>query len=83
MYDGTLFKAEALKRRSGGMRIMIFKIFSTKRDEPTETDDTGTYADGMFQQYRTGLRANHNDRSSHERDYGADRKITTAPVGFV
>jgi hypothetical protein len=62
---------------------MIFKFFSTKRDEPIETDDTGTYADGMFQEYKTGLRTNNNDRSSHERDYGADRKIVTAPVGFV
>jgi hypothetical protein len=64
---------------------MIFKIFSTKRDDILETEDTGTYADGLFQQNRIGLPASQNDRyrSSYERDYGADRKIVNMPVRFV
>jgi hypothetical protein len=62
---------------------MILKIFSLKRDEQAESNDTGTYADGMFQQYKVGLPSAGNDRSSHERDYGANRKIVTAPVGYV
>jgi hypothetical protein len=62
---------------------MILKIFSLKRDEQADTNDTGTYADGMFQEYKIGLPVGRNDHSSHERDYGANRKIVPAPVGYV
>lgn len=62
---------------------MILKIFSLKRGEQTESSDTGTYADGMFQEYKIGVAAARNDHSSHERDYGANRKIVSAPVGYV
>ncbi len=64
---------------------MIFKIFSTKRNDATETDDTGTYADGLFPHSRIGHSTKQKDqyRSSHERDYGADRKVAEMPVGFA
>jgi hypothetical protein len=63
---------------------MIFKIFTAKRADADDAQDTGTYADGAF--HTTGdlsapRRAN--DRSAHERDYGAGRKVTDIPLGFV
>jgi hypothetical protein len=83
MHHGTLSMVKPLKQRSGGMHIMIFKIFSAKRTESVETEDTGTYADGMFHQQKAEVAASRSERSSHERDYGMNRKIVAAPVGFV
>lgn len=63
---------------------MIKKIFSPRHDEALETDDTGTYADGMFPQQKIDIRMSaRNDRSSYERDYGLNRKVVSLPVGYV
>lgn len=63
---------------------MIFKIFSAMRSD-VQTEDTGTYADGLFQQSEIALAARKPDRnrSAHERDYGAGRKIAELPPGLA
>lgn len=61
---------------------MILKIIT--RDSEVETEDTGTFADGMFEHIRPeNPRRDGRHRSSHERDYGAGRKVTELPVGFA
>ncbi|MEZ2130845.1 MULTISPECIES: hypothetical protein [unclassified Sinorhizobium] len=61
---------------------MILKIIT--RDSEVETEDTGTFADGMFEHIRPEkLRRDGRYRSSHERDYGVGRKVTELPVGFA
>ncbi|MDI7865068.1 hypothetical protein MRS76_24430 [Rhizobiaceae bacterium n13] len=62
---------------------MILKIFTAKPE--VETEDTGTYADGLFElnrpERRTG--ANVSRRSAHERDYGPTREVMDVPLGFA
>lgn len=62
---------------------MILKIFAAKSE--IETDDTGTYADGLFESNRIDFSARRESRhrSSHERDYGPGRKIADVPLGFA
>ena len=61
---------------------MILKIIT--RDSEVETEDTGTFADGMFEHIRPEkLRRDGPHRSSHERDYGAARKAAEPPVGYA
>jgi hypothetical protein len=62
---------------------MIFKIFTARRTE-IETDDTGTYADGLREENRIDLSARDagRPRSPHERDYGAGRKVADMPLEF-
>ncbi|MDE1992940.1 MAG: hypothetical protein KGI75_10580 [Rhizobiaceae bacterium] len=64
---------------------MIFKIFAAKPEVDAETDETGTYPDGMFEIHRTDVSARRDNRarSSHERDYGAGRKIVQMPLGLA
>jgi hypothetical protein len=63
---------------------MIFKIFSVKQSQ-IETDDTGTYADGLREENRVDLSARNaaQPRSPHERDYGAGRRVVEMPVGLA
>ncbi|PKA42895.1 hypothetical protein N2599_06485 [Rhizobium sullae] len=62
---------------------MIFKIVTAKSE--VETDDTGTYPDGIFESNRIDFsaRRNERDRSSHERDYGPGRKVAEVPLGLA
>ena len=62
---------------------MILKIFTARTE--VETDDTGTYADGLFEAARIDIssRRESRHRSSHERDYGPGRKIAEMPLGFA
>lgn len=62
---------------------MIFSIFTAKPE--IETEDTGTYADGLFQTIRSERRkgGSGNRRSAHERDYGPSREVTDVPLGFA
>ncbi|SCW56359.1 hypothetical protein SAMN02927900_02691 [Rhizobium mongolense subsp. loessense] len=62
---------------------MIFKIVTAKSE--VETDDTGTYPDGIFESNRIDFSARRNDRypSSHERDYSPSRKVAVIPLGLA
>ncbi|PDT07806.1 MULTISPECIES: hypothetical protein [unclassified Rhizobium] len=62
---------------------MILKIFAPEID--VDCPDTGTYADGIFAENRIDLssRRSGGRRSSHERDYGSDRKLENLPLGFA
>ncbi|WP_409527083.1 hypothetical protein [Rhizobium sp. P32RR-XVIII] len=70
-----MLSVEATNRRTS----MFLKIFLAKPE--VETDDTGTYADGLFESNRIDFSARRDGRyrSSHERDYGPGRKIAEVP----
>ncbi|MBB3458234.1 putative protein tyrosine phosphatase [Rhizobium sp. BK313] len=64
---------------------MNFKIVTAQSE--VETDDTGTYPDGMVElehnrvDFSSSRERRH--RRSHERDYGAGKKLAPIPVGLV
>ncbi|MDR7144621.1 hypothetical protein [Rhizobium sp. BE258] len=62
---------------------MIFKIFAAKSE--VQSEDTGTYADGLFDSQRIDVstRRDGRYRSSHERDYGPGRKVAEMPLGLA
>ncbi|WFU12297.1 hypothetical protein QA646_20480 (plasmid) [Rhizobium sp. CB3090] len=63
--------------------MMNFKIVTAQSE--VETEDTGTYPDGMMERDRTDFSSSREirNRRSHERDYGAGKKLAPIPVGFV
>lgn len=62
---------------------MKLKIVTAKSE--VETEDTGTYADGLVEHHRLDLSEDRSrrHRSSHDRDYGAGRKADAIPFGLV
>lgn len=62
---------------------MNLKIVTAQSE--VETDDTGTYPDGMVERSLIELSASHEQqhRKSHERDYGARKVMRPIPVGLV
>lgn len=62
---------------------MNLKIVTAQSE--VETDDTGTYPDGMVERILIDVSASHEQqhRKSHERDYGARKAIRPIPVGLV
>ena len=60
--------------------MMNFKIVTAQSE--VETEDTGTYPDGMMEHNRIDFSSNRH-RRSHERDYGAAKELAPVPVGLV
>lgn len=62
---------------------MNLKIVTAQSE--VETDDTGTYPDGMVERMLIDFSASHEQqhRKSHERDYGVRKVIRPIPVGLV
>ncbi|MFJ6323152.1 MULTISPECIES: hypothetical protein [unclassified Rhizobium] len=62
---------------------MNLKIVTAQSE--VETDDTGTYPDGMMERILVDLSAVHEQqhRRSHERDYGARKMSRPIPAGLV
>lgn len=62
---------------------MNFRIVTAQSE--VETDDTGTYPDGLVQLDRVdlSLKRERLQRRSHERDYGAGKRIAPVPVGLA
>ncbi|MGG6895527.1 MULTISPECIES: hypothetical protein [Rhizobium] len=62
---------------------MNLKIVTAQSE--VETDDTGTYPDGMVERMLIDFSASYEQqhRKSHERDYGARKAIRPIPFGLV
>jgi hypothetical protein len=62
---------------------MNFKIVTAQSE--VETDDTGTYPDGMVEYNRIDFSSSRErrHRRSHERDYGAGKELQPIPVRLV
>lgn len=62
---------------------MNLKIVTAQSE--VETDDTGTYPDGLVEYNRVDLSVSRErlHRRSHERDYGAGKRITPLPVDLI
>ena len=63
--------------------MMNFKIVTAQSE--VETEDTGTYPDGMMEHDRIDFSSSREKRNrrSHERDYGAGKELAPIPVGLV
>ncbi len=62
---------------------MIFNLLKAKRDD---AEDTGTYADGVFELTAPEIKAaprRLRGHTAHQRDYGSDRTIAPIPAGFA
>ncbi|MCJ9755655.1 hypothetical protein MOV66_03280 [Agrobacterium sp. SHOUNA12C] len=68
---------------TAGGNAMNLKIVTAQSE--VETDDTGTYPDGLVEQNRVDLSLSRErqHQRSHERDYGAGKRIAPLPVGLV
>jgi hypothetical protein len=62
---------------------MNLKIVTAQSE--VETDDTGTYPDGLVEENRVDLSLSRErlHRRSHERDYGAGKRTAPLPIGLV
>lgn len=64
----------------------MFQLLNSIRANTVETPDTGTFADGLYHMPRIELRstdAKDRGRSAHVRDYGSDRTVAPAAIGFA
>jgi len=62
---------------------MSFKIVTAQSE--VETDDTGTYPDGLVEHNRIDVSASRErpERRAHERDYGAGKRVVPVPVSLM
>ena len=62
---------------------MNLKIVTAQSE--VETDDTGTYPDGMMERVlgEFSTRSELQHRKSHERDYGARKAVRPIPAGLA
>ncbi len=62
---------------------MNLKIVTAQSE--VETDDTGTYPDGMMERILVefSTRSELQHRKSHERDYGARKALRPIPAGLA
>ncbi|MGY5777371.1 hypothetical protein G6M50_31245 [Agrobacterium rhizogenes] len=62
---------------------MNMKIVTAQSE--VETDDTGTYPDGMMERILVEFSASseRQHRKSHERDYGAHKALRPIPAGLA
>jgi hypothetical protein len=68
---------------TAGGNAMNFKVVTAQTE--VETDDTGTYPDGLVEHNRVDLPVSRErlHRRSRERDYGASKRIAPLLVGLV
>lgn len=62
---------------------MIFNLLKTKSDD---TDDTGTYADGVFDAPVIDVKSipkRLRGHLAHRRDYASDRAVAPLPAGLA
>jgi hypothetical protein len=80
--NGSIGRIKGFCVTAGG-NAMNFKIVTAQSE--VETDDTGTYPDGLVEHNRVelSLSRERQHRRSHERDYGAGKRIAPLPVGLV
>lgn len=62
---------------------MSFKIVTAQTE--VETDDTGTYPDGLVEHNRIDVSASRERLAhrAHERDYGAGKRVAPVPVNLM
>ncbi len=64
----------------------MFALLNSIRNNTIDTPDTGTFADGAFHMPRIDLRSmirQERTANTHARDYGGDRTIKPASIGYA
>jgi|GEM_PF-3445958 hypothetical protein len=64
----------------------MLELLNTIRANAAETPDTGTFADGVLSVPAVDVRAasrQDNGRSAYARDYGTQRKVQRAIIGYA
>ncbi|SMC43142.1 hypothetical protein [Rhizobium sp. RU36D] len=64
----------------------MFTLLNAVRSNPIDTPDTGTFADGAFQMSRIELHSmakQERTSNAHARDYGGDRTVRPALIGYA